>query len=598
MKGNNSPVLACVISTIFWIFTTKGYAASTDLGLLDGFGFKPSGYDNFKNNTPMIEISIKFPMEIEIIDNTSHSLVVQNYYEAPSILWSETHKITFLHSNTTFRKAMTTKHFIPHQALRVVHVTPLNIPHIVEFITKTVILGTPHRDIFAFVGRENEIRQLLEEPVAQYLKYKIGLTSDTSNNNARILNIGKYRTTAQTTKLVMIKDPKLLGFENDLKTMLNGRELTVLAAHIQPYLFLRSDGTISGGTLYKLTVNLERAFNFSTTTDVNASGVGLCRQGKWTGMTGGVFYRQYDIAQIISVNMARYGIIDTTYFQHDWIQFVTGIPKLKIRKHKYSVRHAIMITYQITLDQGFNIQIPTRVKFLSVSWMLGMVVLTNCYRTDLIKYFSFPDYEKVPADFYELDDMKDYHVVFNFIGGTSFQYFNGATNGVVKSLRERFVREPSTPTCIMGAIIVSKTVCVSWGNLIEPVISKNLSLPGTTKSLALISDPLVSFSQGFGFAKNSIYTDTFTRIIGYVRNSGLVDKYKQEAYYNVSLTGKAWVKSNETIYGLLRHVVGSSDTQLLKLRNVLVVFGVVLAGCTFGIAVIIIEIVTGWFLLM
>ncbi|CAG7638499.1 unnamed protein product, partial [Allacma fusca] len=108
--------------------------------------------------------------------------------------------------------------------------------------------------------------------------------------------------------------------------------------------------------------------------------------------------------------------------------------------------------------------------------MLAMVVLTNCYRTDLIKYFSFPDYEKVPEDFHELDGMKDYTVIFNFVGGTSFQYFNGATNGVVQRIRERFVHEPSSPTCIVTGVIVSKTVCVSWANLIGPVISKNLSL--------------------------------------------------------------------------------------------------------------------------
>ncbi|CAG7734253.1 unnamed protein product, partial [Allacma fusca] len=191
-----------------------------------------------------------------------------------------------------------------------------------------VILGSRHRDIFAFIGRENEIRQFLQEPVAQYLKYKLGLAFDTSNKNARILNIGKYRTTAQTAKLVMIKDQKSFGFENNLKTMLNGRELTVLARDFQPYVFLRSDGTISGGTLYKLTVNLERAFNFSTTADVNASGVGLCRQGKWTGMTGGVFYRHIIIFLIFNVlgHIAAFGEteIQCMSLHHDPVSNCTG----------------------------------------------------------------------------------------------------------------------------------------------------------------------------------------------------------------------------------------------------------------------------------
>ncbi|CAG7818984.1 unnamed protein product [Allacma fusca] len=519
---------------------------------------------------------------------------------------------------------MTTKHFLPHQALRLVSVNSLNTDHIAELIEKTIILGTPHRDIFAFVGEKNEVRNFLQKPIIKYLKYKISITSDITFNKPGSLNGENFKSTGDT--VILSSKSELFGFENDVKTMLNGRKFRIHAGHFQPYVFLRSDGTISGGTLYKLTVVLERAFNFSTTTDVNATGSGIFRNGKWTGMTGAVFYRQYDIGQVVSVNMERYGAIDTTYFQHDWIQFVTGIPKRKISnggllypfstdvwlllvlsylsfsmclaillyfgKQKNSLNHAIMIPYQISLDQGFDIRIPNRVKFLSASWMLAMVVLTNCYRTDLIKYFSFPDFEKVPEDFHELDGMKDYNVIFNFLGGTSFQYFNGATNGVVKSIRERFVRETSSPTCIVTAVIVSKTVCVSWANLIGPVISKNLSLPGTTISLALISDSLISFTQGFAFPKNSIYTDTFARILGYIRQSGLVDRYKQEAYYNVSLTGKVWIKSNETIYDLLHHLVGSHDTQLLKLRNVLAVFGVALTGYIVGIAVMLIEIVT------
>ncbi|CAG7827868.1 unnamed protein product, partial [Allacma fusca] len=98
----------------------------------------------------------------------------------------------------------------------------------------------------------------------------------------------------------------------------------------------------------------------------------------------------------------------------------------------------------------------------------------------------------------------------------------------------------------------------------------------------------------FAFPKNSIYTDTFTRIFGYIRCSGLMDLYKKEAYYNVSQTGKVWLKSNETIYGLLRPQAGSQETQLLKLQNVLAVFGVALTGYVVGIAVMIIEIVTDW----
>ncbi|CAG7647048.1 unnamed protein product [Allacma fusca] len=571
-------------------------------------------------------------MEIEIIDNTSNVLVFQTSSDTPFILWSETHKITVPHSSTTIRRALTTKHFILHQVLRLVHVTKLNVRHIVEFIQKAIILGAPHRDIFVFVGKENEIREFLNNQNLKYIRCKIGVISDsTSSNNAETLNREDFKTIGDTGMISIVSKSKLLGFKNDVKTLLNAVEFKMFAAHFQPYMVLRPDGTIAGGTLHKLGVDLGRVFNFSMITHVNATGAGIFRNGKWTGMTGAVLYRQYDMGNIISVNMDRYGVIDTTYFQHDWVQFVTGIPKRKISngtllypfstgvwlllilsfasfsmcltlvyhfgKQKNSTNHTIMIPYQISLDQGLDIQIPNRAKFLTAGWMLAMVVLTNCYRTDLIKYFSFPEYETIPEDFRELDTMKDYDVLFNYIGGTSFQYFNGATNGYVKRIRERFVRELDTPTCVVKSAIVSKTACISWANLLGPVISKNLSLPGTSISLAVISDTLISFTQGWGFAKNCIYTDSFTRIFGYVRCSGLMDQYKQEAYYNVSQTGKVWLKSNDTIYGLLRPQAGSQETQLLKLQNVLAIFGVAFIGCMVGTAAMIMEIVTDRFLL-
>ncbi|CAG7724705.1 unnamed protein product [Allacma fusca] len=129
---------------------------------------------------------------------------------------------------------------------------------------------------------------------------------------------------------------------------------------------------------------------------------------------------------------------------------------------------SIFIPYQISLDQGFDIQLPGSVKFITAVWMLFIIVISTGYRCDLVSWLAFPESEQIPTDFDMLDRRRDYKVVFNFHAGTSYHYFNNAKSGLIRNIRQRFILEPDVATCAIASAMEPKAVCISWG-LIMPL---------------------------------------------------------------------------------------------------------------------------------
>ncbi|CAG7816083.1 unnamed protein product, partial [Allacma fusca] len=86
------------------------------------------------------------------------------------------------------------------------------------------------------------------------------------------------------------------------------------------------------------------------------------------------------------------------------------------------------------------------------------------------------------------------------------------------------------------------TGCISWETPMKTRIAGNLSLPGGSKPLVYMSKPLVSFYTGFALQKNSILSDDFSRLVGILRDVGLVTKWDDDVYNNASILGKEWIK--------------------------------------------------------
>ena len=76
-------------------------------------------------------------------------------------------------------------------------------------------------------------------------------------------------------------------------------------------------------------MTLADRYNFSVDVDLTARGTGmLLKNGTWTGTTGGVHYRRYDIGLLVSLSLAGYHAIDMVFVQRDAVQFITKHPQV------------------------------------------------------------------------------------------------------------------------------------------------------------------------------------------------------------------------------------------------------------------------------
>ncbi|CAG7650375.1 unnamed protein product, partial [Allacma fusca] len=305
-----------------------------------------------------------------------------------------------------YRTKLQKKRYIEHHALEIILVSEGNSESLLKFLHRTVQLGEPHRDYFVFLGEAATLFNFFKSEILLDLKYKIGVSSE-----------GK-----------IFKDPKIFSKEMETTQVmpsfeehfvnLNGRRLKLSAAPIPPYISF-TGGAVSGGAHYLMLYFMGEKYNYTMEVDTkNPQGTGYYDKGMWNGMTGDTYYRRADVGLFMGITADRYGLIDTIYTQPDVVFFMTRQPEahpkwqavfypytptswlwifisfvaimltLYLKMWRANVDHSIyksiFIPYQISLDQGFDIQLPGSVKFITAVWMLFIIVISTGYRCDLV----------------------------------------------------------------------------------------------------------------------------------------------------------------------------------------------------------------------
>ncbi|CAG7733696.1 unnamed protein product [Allacma fusca] len=457
-------------------------------------------------------------------------------------LYNDTKKVNFVNKNQTFRDALPTKHFLPHWSTQILKVS--NEQNLEILLQSFIDFGAPNRDKFIIVTSKS--LEQLDLPL-----------------------------------LPRFKEVYIFAEENIyFRVYQNNKILKVQGAPIAPHLILDSHGVIQGGGKFTIMQTIAYHLNYSVQIDPRGRGTGIFKNGTWTGMTGAVYYRQVDFALLTSASVHRYGIVDIVCISPDSIVFVAKNPQIQIQWrtifHPFSlglwaafglsflsitivfylvmrgenwsnISSNIFSPYRIALEQGCDLELPNLGKFLLSLWIFFILIMGTGYRSDLVAHFSFPVLEETPKDFNELSARKDYRIVFNYLSGTSFNYFQTTKSGAPKSLFRRFELQPASVKCIIAASLNRNTACISWETPMKTRIAGNLSLPGGSKPLVYMSKPLVSFYTGFALQKNSILTDDFSRLVGILRDVGLVTKWDDDVYNNASILGKEWIRGEKDI---------------------------------------------------
>ncbi|CAG7831149.1 unnamed protein product [Allacma fusca] len=513
--------------------------------------------------------------DIILISTLQNSKILPYIDCAAITLYNDTRKVKFINTNETIRDTLPTKHFLPHWSTQILQIGYPD--HLHSLLDNFIRFGAPQRDKFVIVSSKSI--ESLDLPM-----------------------------------LPRFKEIYLYTGQNYFRIYQNIKILKVQGAPIVPHLTLDSQGEIQGGGKFTIMQTIANHLNYSVQIDPKGRGTGIFKNGTWTGMTGAVYYRQVDLALLTSASVQRYGIVDIVCISPDSILFVAKHPQVKVQwraifhpfslelwaafglsflvisvtlyvalkeKHWRNISSSIFSPYRIALEQVCNLKVPALGKFVLSLWVFFMLIMTTGYRSDLVAHFSFPVLEDSPKDFNELSAREDYRIVFNYLSGTSFNYFQTTRSGAPRSLFKRFVLQPGSVKCILAASLDRNTACISWETPMKTRIAGNLSLPGGSKPLVYMSKPLVSFYTGFALQKNSILTEEFSRLVGILRDVGLVTKWDNDVYNNASILGKEWIRGqneSEVYKGLVMQKLDGEGLRPFGMQNLLGAFIVLTSG--------------------
>ena len=377
-----------------------------------------------------------------------------------------------------------------------------------------------------------------------------------------------------------------------VRQQLTGQHLKATTLLIEPYIMLRNKEPV-GGYFYEILRKSAKHYNFTYDLECPVfKGTVQLPNGTFLGPMGEVVSGEKDLVLGSAQTLERHPYMDfPTYADFTELQFVTSYPKkilrweailfifpfgiwmllcvscgimlpifylfIKRRKHVSSdvksqslsaaaLFGACVVTFCPLLEQDSRCHPVSFARRLVVFlWMMNCMNLTNFYKSDFIAYVTLPKKEKIPETFKELSQNPDYTIKFMYLNAAGTVFFNRTTNPMYISFRKRFIWEKNKLRCLESASFDPKTACIGFEMINAVQTSKNLTLRKEFLPYRYSKDSALTLIMNTGFTKGSKYVDSFSQIVGYLRDTGNIKKWKSEAYDIRRLEGAEWLKSKE-----------------------------------------------------
>ena len=125
-------------------------------------------------------------------------------------------------------------------------------------------------------------------------------------------------------------------------------------------------------------------------------------------------------------------------------------------------------------------------------------------------------------------------------------------------------------------------------------IAKNVTVLGGSAPCIIRSKSIVEFPVGLAFQKNSIHTEAFAFVTGWMAGSGLTEKWNSDVARNYLEIGKEWIKSQrqgtEQSKALKSLESVTTQTGFLKFHHLYVIFVVMAGGESLALLVFLWEV--------
>lgn len=257
------------------------------------------------------------------------------------------------------------------------------------------------------------------------------------------------------------------NFSNKASKYLKGKHLMISIVEYNPNAFkIAQNQEKYEGFSLDFFQNIGTFYNF-TRKNSYVKEFGIKVDGVWKGAIGELIVNRADVAIIIAYSDSRYPFIDfTTRILDTGVTFTSNLPKIFINskaliqplsidvwitcailfilvvfilfmfiktldKKEPITSIALLISYSIILEQSTNIndllksgKLIWKVRIFLSIWIIFSILMCTAYKSKLLAFMAFPNFEKIPRSFKELAQNLDYKINYPLDGGAMFLYFN------------------------------------------------------------------------------------------------------------------------------------------------------------------------------
>lgn len=482
------------------------------------------------------------------------------------------------------------------------------------------------RDSFVFVASDDfsvlEMSGLSDTLLVQRLRYFYFLlmpNGELWTHHWRIVALSALETLNENRRSV-----------SSIRENLSGQHLKVTAVHLEPYVLMRGNIPVAG-FWYNTVIASSKAFNFTADVEVPPFRGIILRNGTFNSPVGDAVSGEKDLVLGAVHTRARSLYLDFSDFGFlSGVNFLAPLPRNTIH------RTAILWTFQPTvwvilvctvafltsilygvsrnqtltgkdfdLFRSFEIAISPlleknlrdsqchRIRLVTLPWMVSSIIILTFFKSDFIAFMTQPSQDPVPKTNSDLANDLEYTIRINWLGAAAAEFFNATTNPMHVNIRERLVKDGDILTCLVATAFEYKTVCIFYDLLREVQVARNLTLMAGLDLFTVSKDFIFPVIFTIGFPKDSKYVQSFSRITGFLRDTGLLIKWKEQALEIRQSEGRDWlVQSKGPLYIKLKQrkdQMISGTVRPLKTVNLSCGFGVIVFGLALSSLALLLE---------
>ena len=263
----------------------------------------------------------------------------------------------------------------------------------------------------------------------------------------------------------------------------------------------------------------------------------------------------------------------------------------------YGLRNAILapptIVVAVLLAQSMRASRPLRAPL--VFWILGSVLISNYYCSNLLSHLTHPLPNEVPRSFESLSERTDFTIEMIHVPGiTAHVFFNKTRIPAIVAIRERYSLTLDHIGCVVRAATIPNSACIGGTDNLLPLVHRRITIHKEHMPVLFAEQATKWTFLHSVLPKNSKYLEAVDFITGWTRDTGLVSKWFTNVLDYYHTLAQKWFRTDDgrKVARVLQRVadsMGDTSVRPFGYRHLEMAFGVVMAGTCGAAALLFLE---------